>query len=222
MLHSSLQLSWWQDCKSVPKGPGICKLKTLLALNSSHHKLLWCNTQTQANPKASSQEHGQVLKRRKLVLRARSSPDLPSMGLQDAVCPALRAEWGSSSNSLYSVSMPSFPSPKLPSFCSLPRTLTMYFFCNKAWPVLQASALASTQHGHSQWCKLYLHKINRDILRYFNKFAVCSNNKDKKTNYHNREREPDLLQVCSLTVLTHALLFLQPLNQLIAWEALLV
>lgn len=76
--------------------------------------------------------------------KAWSNPDLPWMGAHDAVCPALRAEWGSSSNSLYSVSMVAFPSPNLPSCCPPPRTLTMYFFCNNAWPVLQASALAGT------------------------------------------------------------------------------
>lgn len=128
--------------------------------SSYHHTAHWHETQTQVNPKGSytkpAAKKGQRLESTggdpsawtweamRVCPKALSSPDLPGMGAQDAVCPALRAEWGSSSSSLYSVSMVSLPSPKLPSCRPQPRTLTMYFFCNKAWPALQASALAGT------------------------------------------------------------------------------
>lgn len=74
-----------------------------------------------------------------------STHDLPWMGLQTAVCPAFRAECGSSSRSLNNVSMVSFASSNFASCCPLPFTLTMYFFCNKACPVLQAAALSGTR-----------------------------------------------------------------------------
>lgn len=119
------------------------------------------------------------------------------MGLQAAVCPALRAEWGSSSSSLYNVSMVSFPSPNPPSCCPQPRTLTTYFFSNNAWPVLQASALAGT-HTRPQSrinrpgfdykrCMITVIKLTCQIV-----FLTC-------TRGEWQHWKPVWLQVCRLT-----------------------
>lgn len=73
-----------------------------------------------------------------------SHPDLPCRLLQAAVFPVLRAEWGSSSTSLYNVFVVSLLSPKLPSCWLHAPTQTIYSCCNNTCQVLQASARAST------------------------------------------------------------------------------
>lgn len=134
------------------------------------------------------------------TLQALSGPDVPCMGLQVEVCPALRAE--SSSSSLYSASMVSFPSPKLPSCCSWPWTLIMYFFFNNACPVLQAAALASVHIA--------------TIKCWQNWIWLCFVRIGALGKLH------EILPISLTALLTHALLFLQPVNQLTSWEALFV
>lgn len=115
------------------------------------------------------------------------------MGLHAAVCPAFRAEFGSSSSSLYSAS---FPSSKLPSCRPEPRTLTMYFFCNNAWPVLLASALASTHtHTHPQSLSTHL-DLNVLCVNLETVQRVPRTNQIQKGTQHG---ESVSLRVCSLT-----------------------
>lgn len=88
-----------------------------------------------------------------------------------------------------------FPSPKLPSCCPQPRTVTMYFFCNNAWPVLQASALAGTHTATVkgwQVC-MWLHFL---WIRALRGSVALITYKIKLTHEH---WEPVLLQVYSLT-----------------------
>ena len=175
---------------------------------SSYRHNLYCHhTQTQANPKASSQEgtgvRGAIERPRSqglhpgvrcvFVPTARSGPDLPGMTLQLAVCPALRAEWGSSSSSLYSASVTFSPSPKPPSCCPPPRTLTMYFFCNNACPVLQASALATTHMTTVSKC--IERSVNQDTLRFQKVSPIVLLVTSTRSNNHNKEN----LFYCSRT-----------------------
>ena len=132
----------------------------------------------------------------RLGLEPSPGHDLPWIGLHTAVCPALRAEWGSSSSSLYRVSMVS--SPKLSSCCPPPRANTMYFFCKSAWPVLKAWALPGT-------CMATIEGLTRLDFTRLNEWPLNG-----------------LFYWKSYALLTHPFLCLQPVNQLNAWEALFV